>query len=84
MKSVTQETIDLALKIADSCARSDVECNTAPVGDPSDRFRKWDLDSLEDGDRAGVMESVRYLEMRGLIQRDPERPQIVSFPEASA
>lgn len=81
MKPVTQETIDLAIKIADSCARSDVECNTAPVRG-SRRLEKWDLDSLDDDSRGGVMESVRYLELRGLIHRDEKNPQIVSFPEA--
>jgi hypothetical protein len=78
----TAETIKLALKIADSCARSDVECNCEPVGNAPNW--SWDLNSIDEGCRDEVMESVRYCDLRGLINRpDPSKPHIVNFEVAA-
>ena len=74
--------IKLALEIADSAARSDVECHCTPEQPSPPWF--WNLDTLDDVDREGVMLSVHYLELRGLIKHDAERPHVVTFPEEPA
>jgi hypothetical protein len=76
-----------AFQIADSAARSDIECycqlvRLEPL--PNGRTRSWydtaDLDELyprEDLDNA-----LRYLEQRGQLIRDPQQPAHVAFPRA--
>lgn len=77
--SASANVIKLALKIADSCARSDVECHCAPIGDPPNL--QWDLNSADECDHEHLAEAMEYLELRGLVKRDAQRPHIVSFPE---
>lgn len=77
----TAATIKLALKIADSCARSDVECHCKPTvkGPPWG----WNLNSASKEDREHIAEAMEYLESRGLVKRDPKAPHIVFFPDAA-
>ena len=82
----TLEDVDLitqAFAIADSSARSEIECNCNSAG-PREGGGWWwntrldDLNFQEDIDR-----SLRYLEARGLLVRHPEQPHLVSFNEKS-
>lgn len=75
MRPVTPAVIKLALTIADSCARSDIE--TCCEGDPNG----WDVNSPAPIDKPYVDQAVEYLELRGLLQRCHERPHVVTFPE---
>lgn len=68
-----------ALDIADSCARSDLECNVPPVAGTE---RWYDLGGLTgDEDRRWADQAVRYLEMRGQLVRRPGEPQHVRHVE---
>lgn len=67
-----------AIEIADSCARSDIECSckwtdTTPA--------RW-YDTASDRDPeilATIAQVVRYLEARGQIERNAEKPHLVRF-----
>ena len=56
-----------AIEIADSCARSDIECHCR-----GDFERGYDLASAEPEDSEMLVQAVRYLTARGLIERDGE------------
>ena len=81
--------IALAVEIADSAARSDVEIYCAHVrtdGEPGGKtYRHWyDTQQLDDiviepVPKAGIDQAVRYLDMRGLLMRDSDEPHVVSF-----
>lgn len=63
----TAEMLSLQARLAYSAARSDIECYCQPVGMWSDRWR--DPSDVPDGDREFIAPSIRYLELRGLIER---------------
>ena len=77
-----------AIEIADSCARSDIECFAYSPGDgwyDTTRVLSRETkprDSVADKqaaayDLSAVEQAVRYLLARGLIERHPERPDWV-------
>lgn len=74
-------TIKLALRIADSCARSDIETCCVPVGNGMPP--RWDLQSVDGLDRDTVAQAMEYLELRRLVQRDSRNPHIVYFPRVA-
>ena len=53
--------------LAYSAARSDIECHCQPVGMWSDRWH--DPDDVPEDDRETVATALRYLDLRGLIER---------------
>lgn len=79
-----REVLHLAYKIADSCARADIECECLQVR--SDARGHWfDTAAIPDGadtDDAGrefLADALRYLDLRGLLIRDKDVPCIVTF-----
>jgi hypothetical protein len=78
----SQECRTLAHEIADSCARSDVECHCHAQHHSGRYYGQWyDLTTLEAEDVEIVGKSVRYLELRGLLKRHPEDRNLVGFGE---
>lgn len=83
-------TIALAVQIADSAARSDIECYCAMtridgvMGQPG--FRTWydtgDVDEV--CPREDITDALRYLELRGQLIRDPQQPAFVTFPSIAS
>jgi len=65
----------LAHLLAYSAARSDIECYCHPVADPGDRWYGPD-NVRQEGDRETVATALRYLELRGLIERHPTQPWV--------
>lgn len=58
--------------LAYSVARSDVECRCTQVGDWRDRWYDPTDIWTSAGDRETVATAIRYLDLRGLIERSPE------------
>lgn len=83
-------TIALACKIADSAARSDIECYcqiTRQDGRPGQPgYRHWyDTADIDDVcDPQDIADAIRYLELRGQIIRDPAQPALVTFPSIAS
>ena len=50
---------------------------------PTDNAEWFDLDNIAEQAREGVSESVRYLDLRGLIERDPAHPGWISMRNES-
>ena len=79
-------TIALACKIADSAARSDIECYcqiTRQEGQPGQPgYRHWyDTRDIDDVcDPQDITDALAYLELRGHVIRDPQQPAFVTFP----
>lgn len=69
-----------AMEIADSAARADIECQCRCAGD-HDTGHWWDTASADPEDREGIEQSMRYLDARGLLIRQPGADHIVSFRE---
>lgn len=61
----------LAYKLADASARSLIWCNTVSV---KGRDGEW-----MHGDEFECGEEIRYLELRGLLRRDSDDPNVVQF-----
>jgi len=69
-----------AVEIADSCARSDIECNLS--GAFADGW--YDTTSGEPSDHEVWLEqALRYLGARGLIEHHPEYGHLVRFPKVT-
>ena len=72
-----------AMEIADSCARSDIECNV--LGRHPDKEKPqvfwYDLATVAPDDLDAIAQSVRYLEARGILVRLSAAPHIVSFKD---
>lgn len=71
-----------AVELADSAARSDIECYCDWAGLPfvGRWFDTSKRNPPEAADIAAVVEqAVRYLDARGLLIRDDKRPEVVSF-----
>jgi len=68
---MTDELARLEREIAEETAISDIECHCL-----TDDDGWWDT-AEEEGDL--LKKSVRYLELRGLLERHPERPELVRF-----
>lgn len=82
----------LAHKLAESAARSDIECYCVEVltvtegNEPPHRW--YDTHQVPiatcEQDRQFVAEALQYLEARGLLIRRPAEPHIVSFAPTEA
>jgi hypothetical protein len=82
---------DLAFKIADSCAASDIETNCPWVGDddqgiagevPRGAGQWYDTAAAVEGlelpeNTEWLRDAVRYLEWRGMLIRNPGAPHLV-------
>ncbi len=64
----------LALEVADCAAPAYWESSCMPV--EVDGGSWYDLDSLDDDERAELAGVIRYCELRGLMQRHPEKPNL--------
>lgn len=65
-----------AVEIADSCARADIESRLLCA---DDNPQWWDTSTASEEDREMIGQAVRYLTARGLIERHPERVELVRF-----
>lgn len=73
-----------ALEIADSCARSDIECHChGQEGLEDIRWYETDSKTLDDIERPPVEQAIRYLDARGLLIRHTTRPTWVRFVEVA-
>lgn len=70
----------LERSLAYSTARSDVEVHCLPGGAFRDRW--YDPDSAAEEDRETVATAMRYLELRGLLERHPSQPWVRVREEA--
>lgn len=71
-----------AIEIADSSARSHIECScTAAGGNPVDGWQ-WDTSTADAADQPIIAQELRYLEARGLLIRKADAPHVVGFREA--
>ena len=70
----TAEMLSLQASLAYSAARSDVETQCAWAGDAPGRW--YDTTNVLDGDRETVDTAMRYLDLRGLIERHPTQPWV--------
>lgn len=70
-----------ALEIADSSARSDIECFCLRVDEDDTHW--YSLRSATDDDRQWTEIGARYLDARGLLVKHPTREGLVRFQEAS-
>jgi len=76
----TAEMLSLQAQLAYSAARSDIECYCLAVFEGTDRWRDpVDVDKI---DREDVDTALRYLELRGLIERHPTQPWVRVREEA--
>lgn len=79
---------ELALKLADSTARADIECHTLPAegrGLPVSQShnRYWDTRTASGDDKHYVADALEYLELRGMLDRHPKRRHLVRFKESA-
>ncbi|MCP3018010.1 hypothetical protein [Cupriavidus basilensis] len=81
------DEIQLSRAIARCAARSDIECNAKWVCDGPEVIANVWYDvtpsALDDIDRDGVAEAVRYLDMHGQIQRHASNENWVRVMEAA-
>lgn len=84
-QTLDPRTLALAVKIADSCAASDLECNLPWVG-PDDegvagevpRGEHWyDTTDPEAKDEEWLADALRYLDARKLLRRKEGAPHLV-------
>lgn len=68
---------ELKTALADSAARSDIECGTL-----RDEAGWHDLSSTEGDDQPFVEVAVEYLNLRGLLEIHPELQGMVRFRES--
>ena len=78
-KNPKNELRQLEQEIAYHAARSDIECGCKGKRQPRERVLWWyDTESAESGEeQEGVSMAGRYLELRGLLKRNPENPALV-------
>lgn len=70
-----------AMEIADSCARSHIECTCMHAGGTPTTGLFWDTSQVAPEDRPWIDQELRYLDRRGLLIREPGEPHIVSFKD---
>ena len=86
-----EELREIEQKLAYSAARSDIECECVPV-DFEAPHREWDTSALaspfprSDVNQkaflvATIQNAVRYLDLRGLIRRRADAPEIIQVLE---
>lgn len=72
---MTDELARLEREVAEMGAQEMIEWYCRQEG-------RWqDTTAVLDADEAEVAKSVRYLDLRGLLERHPERPELVRFVE---
>jgi len=76
-KTVSPEVVALALKIADSVSRSDIECYCLMT--KNRRIWWYDTAVAEPEDAEFVAEAVRYLDLRGLLVHHEADGKLVRF-----
>ncbi len=69
----------LAIEIADYNAPCSLEANLVPVTIDQDTW--YDLDSLGPYERVELAGVIRYCELRGLLRRNTERPNLIQTLE---
>lgn len=83
---MNDEVTALAIKIADSCARADLECNlpwrtTDDEGVAAEIVRDgpawYDTTAPEAEGQEWLTDALRYLELRGLLIRNEANPALV-------
>lgn len=70
----------LAYRLADSTAKSDIECHTLEV-DGDDLRRYYDTTTADVEDKTFIDEALEYLQLRGMLERHPRKPHLVRFKE---
>ena len=75
---MNQDLIDLAIIIADDKAASDIECECEHGGRSPEGYW-YDTTSADEIGAPDVERAVRYLELRGLLQRRERAPHIVAI-----
>lgn len=75
-----QRVRELAYRLADSTAKSDIECHTLEV-DGDDLRRYYDIDTAAVEDKTLLTEALEYLQLRGMLERHPRKPNLVRFKE---
>lgn len=73
-----------AMDIADSCARSHIECTCMHAGGTPTTGLFWDTAQVPPEDVPLIEQELRYLDSRGLLIRKEGAPHIVSFKEPQA
>lgn len=76
------DMISDAIEIADSSARSDVECHCpwTYLKEPDDTSSRWyDTDRIDPEDAEHIEQALRYLGARGRLNVHPTRPELVNF-----
>lgn len=79
---MNSDVVQMALKIADSAAISDIECHCVTHGGNTKDGWLYDTSKIEgdlDDDREFIDEALAYLDARGLITRDPSNAALVSI-----
>jgi hypothetical protein len=72
------EMLVLAFAIADDQAASEIECGCDPTTD-ADHRRWYDVSTSDEIDTPDVERAVRYLTLRGQLQRHPRVPSLVAL-----
>lgn len=70
-----------AMEIADSCARSHIECSCMHAGGTPTKGLFWDTAQVAEEDKALIEQELRYLDSRGLLIRKDGAQHIVSFKD---
>ena len=70
---------DMAFKIADSAARSDIECNCLPDRWEGPDGRWWNLNTAAPDAKENIEDAAGYLGARDLIRYHPGHPNLVQF-----
>ena len=83
-----RELREIEKKLAYSAARSDIECESVPVDGEADP-REWDTRTIaspiarshpdQKDSLAIIQNAVRYLDLRGLIRRRADGPEIIQI-----
>lgn len=76
------EVVDIAVEIADSVARSDIEVECLTVELDGERYYDTSLPDPEDA--AWVGRATRYLQLRGHLIRHPDMPHLVRWESSNA
>jgi len=74
------DKLELALEIADEAARADIELYTPRV--PMISPKHYDPSRVDPMWRPYTDKAVRYLDARGLLEREPEQPNVVRLLDA--
>ena len=79
ISTVPGEALTLAMEIADDAAPEFITSGLVPVSQGDDVW--YDLNSASEDFKANIEGSLRYCELRGLIKRHPELPNLIQTLE---